>query len=387
VARRLWLLVHRWLALGLGLLFVLMGATGSLLVFRHAIDAWLNPERFTPSGAGPPRPLDEIVTAARAAAPGTDAGVAVLMPGSIQDVFVVYLSPDSRHESGAPFAEVMIDPPTARVLGRRAEGQNLTAWLLRLHYTLLLREPGGVKDGGMYLMGVVGLFLVVSTTTGLYLWWPRVSQIGQAIRVRGDRGARRLTFDLHRAVGFWSSLVLLTLAGSGVYMIFPFPVRSIIGTVAQTAPEPEHLRSAPRAGAPVSPAQAVAIASSRVPDGTVTSLSLEGEATATYHLHLRRPGDVQRVYGDSTVWIDQWSGAVLEVRHARATPAAEVVLHWQYPLHSGEALGLAGRLAVLVAGVAPLTLLVTGVMMWWRRRGARRRVAARHARALIRVPV
>ncbi len=381
MARRLWLAVHRWLALALGLLFVLIGLTGSLLVFRHAIDAWLNPALFTPSGAAPARPLDEIVAAARAAAPDHDAGVAIVMPGSAQDVFVVYLSPDFRPESGAPFTEVMIDPGTARVLGRRAEGRNLTAWLLRLHYTLLLREPLGVKDGGMYLIGVAGLFLVVSTATGLYLWWPRVTQIGQAIRVRRDRGARRLTFDLHRAVGFWSSLALLTLAVSGVYMIFPFLVRPLVAAVARTAPEPEHLRSVLRAGVPVSPAQAVAIASARVPDGTVTSVSIDGEATATYHLHLRRAGDVQRVFGDSTVWIDRWSGAVLEVRHARATPAGEVVLHWQYPLHSGEALGLPGRLAVLIAGAAPLTLLITGGMMWWRRRGARRRIAARHAPA------
>ncbi len=67
--------------------------------------------------------------------------------------------------------------------------------------------------------------------------------------------------------------------------------------------------------------------------------------------HLRsvpRAGDVQRVFGDSTVRIARWRG---------------------------EALGMPGRLAALISGVAPGALLVTGLMAWWRRRGAR------HARA------
>ncbi len=44
-------------------------------------------------------------------------------------------------------------------------------------------------------------------------------------------------------------------------------------------------------------------------------------------------------------------------------PVATAVLEWQYPLHSGEAFGLAGRIIVCVAGVSVAVLAVTGVVI------------------------
>jgi uncharacterized iron-regulated membrane protein len=41
--KRLWPQLHVSVDMGLGLLFVLAGLTGSLLVFHRGFDAWLNP--------------------------------------------------------------------------------------------------------------------------------------------------------------------------------------------------------------------------------------------------------------------------------------------------------------------------------------------------------
>ena len=89
--RRVWLATHRWVGLGAGALFVLSGLTGSAIVFDHAIDAWLNPGLFTPLAPGPPRPLDEILAAARAAVAGPIGSVSVTVPGVDYDVFVVHV--------------------------------------------------------------------------------------------------------------------------------------------------------------------------------------------------------------------------------------------------------------------------------------------------------
>ncbi len=42
--RAVWLKVHLYLALSLGLLFALMGLTGSLGVYREELDELFNPE-------------------------------------------------------------------------------------------------------------------------------------------------------------------------------------------------------------------------------------------------------------------------------------------------------------------------------------------------------
>jgi uncharacterized iron-regulated membrane protein len=104
----------------------------------------------------------------------------------------------------------------------------------------------------------------------------------------------------------------------------------------------------------------------------VTFVVVPVEPTGVYRVWLRRPDDVRRVYGDAIVWLDQWSGAVLHVRDRGTLPGGEAFLHWQFPLHSGEAFGRPGRLVVFGAGLTPLLLAVTGTLIWRRKRRARR---------------
>lgn len=371
-ARRLWLRLHRWLGLALGAIGALIGLTGSAIVFDHAIDAWLNPRLLTAQGAGPPRPLGEIVSAASAAVGGRVAGLSVTMPGVDHDVFTVHFDGGPAGPAGRS-VEVAVDPATATVLGQRRTGSHFTAVVYELHHTLLLRDAFGIPDIGMHAVGVIGLGFMVSTLTGLYLWWPRWRHVGQALRIAWRRGARRATFDLHRAVGVWTALVVLTLAFSGVYLVFPGWVRPLVAVAAPTEPRPAALRSVPTAGAtPLSVDAAAEIAIARVPGARLSWLRTPRDAADTYQAWLRRPGDVRRTYGDAIVWIDQWSGAVLLVRDRRTMPRGEAFLHWQFPLHSGEAFGLLGRLTVFTAGLTPLLLFVTGSLIWWRKRRARR---------------
>ena len=48
--RACWVQIHLWLGLTLGVLGVLIGISGSLLVFDHDIDAIFNPQRYAVSG-------------------------------------------------------------------------------------------------------------------------------------------------------------------------------------------------------------------------------------------------------------------------------------------------------------------------------------------------
>jgi uncharacterized iron-regulated membrane protein len=368
--RRVWLATHRWLGLAAGAVFVLSGLTGSTIVFDHALDAWLNPTLFTPLGPGAPRSLDEILAAALAVVPDPVTAVSVSAPGVDYDVFVVHLR--LAHDAGA--IDVTVDPASGRVLGQRASDGHLTAWLYRLHSSLLVDDALWIDDLGSWIVGGIGLALLGSTLSGLYLWWPRWRHLRQAIAVRWRAGVKRVVFDLHRAVGFWSAAVLATLAFSGIYLVFPRAVGALVGTLATTVPRPRGLVSSPPldAATPLSIGQAANVAIGRVPGGVVTFVVVPVRPTEVYQVWLRRPDDVRRVYGDAIVWIDRWRGTILAMRDRRALPGGEVVLHWLFPLHSGEAFAWPGRLLVFVAGLTPLVLAVTGTLVWRRKRRAAR---------------
>lgn len=51
--------------------------------------------------------------------------------------------------------------------------------------------------------------------------------------------------------------------------------------------------------------------------------------------------------------------------------AGDIFLQLQFPLHSGEIAGLAGRIVICVTGILVAALSVTGVLVWARKRRAR----------------
>ncbi|QSB00676.1 PepSY domain-containing protein [Methylomonas sp. EFPC1] len=85
-----------------------------------------------------------------------------------------------------------------------------------------------------------------------------------------------------------------------------------------------------------------------------------------------RQSDELRSKGSTSFWVDQYDGAILAVRDPKKFNAGNAFINLQLPLHNGEILGTPGRIAVLVAGFAPLVMMVTGLIHWLKKRKANR---------------
>ena len=72
------------------------------------------------------------------------------------------------------------------------------------------------------------------------------------------------------------------------------------------------------------------------------------------------------------LWLDQYSGNILHQQTAATRSAGDVFQEWLYPLHSGEAFGVLGKLIILLSGFMPLVLFITGVIRWLEKRHAAR---------------
>jgi uncharacterized iron-regulated membrane protein len=68
------------------------------------------------------------------------------------------------------------------------------------------------------------------------------------------------------------------------------------------------------------------------------------------------------------VSIEQYSGAVLRIQGPHVASAGDHVRGWLFPLHTGQAFGLPGRILMVVLGITPTCLYITGYLMWWRKR-------------------
>ncbi len=369
--RTFWLKLHLYLGLFGGGLFVLMSLTGSFLVFYKAIDEWFNPALVTTSGAGPYRPLNDIVAAAQAAGPSQGWLDSIEFPTDERDVFLAWHKMSTDKVDDPRWLQVAVDPYTGAVLSRGREwGGYLVSFIYNLHASLLM------DDVGATILGFVAIFLLISIITGLYLWWPRPGRLRRALTFTSGGSVIRRHYEWHKLSGFYSAIILGMLAFTGVYLEFADYVVPIVRvfSAVQEFPEEETMRSLPIAGAqPLSVEQAVALGRQIFPKGELRSVSMPHEDTGVYHLALRQPGEVRASGGESQVWLDQYSGKILRVHDWRQFTGGETFLAWLFPLHNGEAFGLTGRWMVFFTGFVPLALYVTALRMWWLKRQAHRK--------------
>ena len=105
----------------------------------------------------------------------------------------------------------------------------------QLHLRLLM--PGKV---GSNIVFVSNLFLVWLIASGLYLWWPL-----KRVKVKFGASLRRVMFDLHSAVGFYSFVFLFVLALTGAFVHFDNALESLLNKAAHVS---DPLRGAPSNG-------------------------------------------------------------------------------------------------------------------------------------------
>lgn len=371
--RSLWVQVHLYLGLLIGALLVVFGLTGSILVFWQEIDDWFNPALLTveipPPGQDTYRPLGELLAVALQEAPPGSRVTQLYGAPTHERVMAVYV----EHPSKA-WARIFVDPYRAKVTGLRSYGAN--EWvpssfmdvIFALHYTLFMGETG-VK-----LAGIAALLLILSLLTGILVWWPRAGQWRQAFVIRRPTNQTRLNFDLHKTISLYTCMVLGAVLLSGVDMNLNGPYVWMVQLFSPATRGPDQApTSTPVAGqAPIGAERAVAIATASYPDGVLSSVAMPDGETGVYVVGRRHVPGLSAFWSERQMAIDQYSGAILEVRDPTTRRSAgETFLDWQWPLHSGQAFGLTGRLLVFLSGLACPVIYATGFLMWWRKRKPR----------------
>lgn len=366
--RKFWLKIHLWLGLVLGLFASIFGITGSVLVFYAEIDELLNPNLLTVSV--PPdhqgyKPLAVII----------DNGI-LAMPPPAKHVFTTY----PRNQQATvqlrfvqPLTsgdverwQVAVDPYTAQVTGRRLMGtanglfpKTFIGLMFELHYALLLKQ--GFSN---LIVGSMGALLIISTLTGLILWWPFTGKWLQALSIKRQTSIERLNFDIHKTVGFYSTLVLLPVLFSGVYMVVPKHVVPVIELFSPVTYRYWFNSTPSKDTTPLPMAKAVAIAEQRYPSGRLDTIYGIHDPSSTYTVCKDDVQEVGSFLHRRCIVMDQYSGKILDDDNPVTGTAGETFTHWQMPLHAGKPFGWTGRILVFLSGLACPVLFVTGVVRW-----------------------
>jgi uncharacterized iron-regulated membrane protein len=348
--------VHLWAGLILTLYLIVIGVTGSVLVFRAELERLCGLKPW--QGMRAREPLADLATVVdnlRAAYPHSHV-VSVIAPGDEDATFVAVVDGRGR-------IKVASEPKDGRVLGEFPRGTNWMDVVQELHESLLVHRTGRILNG----IGAVCLLLL--NITGLVIWWPGIRNWRRALKVDFRRNWRRINFDLHSSAGFWTILIVSFWAVSGIYFAWPRQVFLLVNSLSPvisarppavsvmaetTVPEPD-IRSY------------VTRARTIDPGTTVGGIAFPYSRRAPLGILMRRGNSVGREYMD-TVYFNPYTGEYLSTwRYGVNASLGDWVVWLQVPLHFGTYWGLSVKIVWCAAGLAIPLLAVTGLLMYWNR--------------------
>ncbi|MGA0610255.1 PepSY-associated TM helix domain-containing protein [Caldimonas sp. KR1-144] len=392
--RRALVLVHRWFGLAAAAFLFVAGLTGAVISWDHELDGWLNPQFFEARSEGPAKPTLELAAQVEAA----DARVRVTyLPLNVEPGHALGMSvaPRVDPKTGALFEpgynQVAVDPATGEVQGRREWGaisldrENLLPFLYKLHYSLHLPEFGAFRLG-VWLFGLIAIGWVIDCAIALAISFPSPAAWRKSFAFRWRKGGYPLVFDAHRSGGVWLWPLLLIIAITSVSMNLGNEVtRPVVSWFSTLSPSPFASRAPAPLNQPVEPklgfAQAIALAKDEasrrgwtLPAGAV----FYSPDFGIYGVGFFEPGNDHGDGGLGNPWLyfDALDGRPAGEVVPGEGSAGDLFMQLQFPLHSGRIAGVAGRALMSVLGLSVATLSVTGVVIWLRKRRARRAQAA-----------
>lgn len=410
--RRFWLDVHLWIGVGLFVVLVPLGLSGSFLVWDRPIDrAVLHPHRYAVTGEAR-LPASAYLEAARAAFGDKAVPQQVRFPESKADPIIVTGRIAGPPAGGRPRTlTAWVDPGTAKVLDTAETRNEFIGVMHNLHGNLMV--PGI----GRKIVGWLGWAMFVSSVTGLWLWWPRNGAVLKALRWRRSPST---LFNLHHMVGFWICVPLAVLSLTGVYISFPKTSHALFGVPPPAGPPgaeapkggegkagemrreggprdgegkggegkggdakggerkgggegrapggPGGGQAAPLAKTDLSIDAAIAAARAEAPGAEPTQVTLPTAGrNPSWRIQMKTPGQEQAAairVGDRT----GEAGPARGPQQGQQDPLSR----WMREVHDGTDTGIVWQTIIFVGGVAPFLLGVSGTIMWLRRRERRR---------------
>jgi uncharacterized iron-regulated membrane protein len=365
--------------------FVLwLSVTGSIYLFRPQIEAWLDRPYDSLQWTGQRASAeDQVRTALHAVAnsnlhfyqlPRTDHGAVQIVIGRGTEEYRVYVHPQSL-----------------RVLKVISEDRRPMNVLFYLHGELLMGDKGSV------IVELAASWTIVMILTGLYLSWPRqINTFAGILYIRLRKGQRLLFRDVHSLAGVWISVLALFLLMTGLPWAFVWgnylaKVRVLAhnamhmdwstGRSSELARrEAMNANSMPGMNMPgdIHPADASSQASSfRALDRILPAVAAQNLAFPVLISPPEMAGmpwtaksDSQNRPLRSTVKVDGATGTILSREVFKRQPLVDRMIEIGVAAHEGQLFGIANQLLGLFTAAGLVTLSLSAIVLWWRRRGA-----------------
>jgi uncharacterized iron-regulated membrane protein len=368
--------VHLWLGFTSGIIVFIIAITGCLYAFQAEIRNLTEPFRFVEHQNKAFLPPSVLRATAEKLLPGKHIH-AVAYSDSTKAAEVIFFSFEPEY-----YFIVFLDPYTAEVLHVKDMERDFFHIVLDGHFYLWL--PAEI---GQPVAASATLVFVVMLISGIILWWPKKKKdLGQRLSVKWTARWRRKNYDLHNVLGFYSSLISLILALTGLVWGFQWFAQGAYalagGTKSLTYVDP--------------PSDTTVISQHEMPviDQVYYKMRQEYPGLGSIEVHIPENESLAVAANanpdEETYWkidyryFDQHTLQEVSVDHIFGrfpeARSADKLMRMNYDIHTGAVLGIPGKVIAFFASLVCASLPVTGFYIWLGRRKKGRKKKAEIAR-------
>ncbi|MEH2259711.1 PepSY-associated TM helix domain-containing protein [Nostoc sp.] len=346
--------LHRYLGLVVGLVLIIVGLTGSLLVFEQDFDHFMITQQYgqiTPQQVqlSPESVMNTIE--AKYAVRGDLHLFRIYLPDTPSSPYLGQLSSTNDQRT-----EVFVNPYTGKIIGERISNKTLIGVMLNLHYSLMAGQTGTM------FVGITAFLMCILIITGLVLW-PGWRKLIAGFKIKLDAHPKRANFDIHKVAGIITVVFLFFTSFTGFCWNFYDLTEPIIYAVTFSSKPSEPVSKPIPGKSTLKLTQQLKIANTALPNAVIKSIYFPSQPENALQIRMKLPQESSD-YGNSNVYLDQYTGKVLRVDNALKLSLGDRVLNSFVLLHYGTFWGLPSRILYVFVGLAPLILFITGFVMW-----------------------
>ncbi|KAF2327848.1 PepSY-associated TM helix domain-containing protein [Flavobacterium ginsenosidimutans] len=306
--------------------------------------------------------------------------------------------PKGGRRSGT-FISVYMNPYTGEILNvksvSRSDSPDFFRWILNGHRALWLPY-----DIGRPIVGVAVLIFVVLLISGIVLWWPTKwikSIIDKSFKIKWDASFKRVNYDMHNVLGFYSCIFLFFISVTGLVWSFGWWSKSLYWVTSGGKPLTENRES------PKSDTTNVKEFNITTADKVLLNLRKENPQASGILISIpAKPADPigafvykqkNTYYNMDRYSYDQQSLKEISIKTPFSGKYIEAnipdkIRRMNYDIHVGSVLGLTGKFIAFFASLISASLPITGFIVWWgKQKFGKKKPAAQPKTASKAIPV
>ncbi|MFC6103151.1 PepSY-associated TM helix domain-containing protein [Olivibacter domesticus] len=367
--------IHLWLGFITGIVIFFVSLTGCILAFEDEIKAQVEDFHHISKSANRFQSIAAIRQAAAKAMPFDveKMGCRIDLRGGHKSALVMFFGSKGLYYC-------YINPYNAEVLRVADMSKDFFRIIRTGHRALFLGNIGKT------LISYCMLLFVLIILSGLILWWPKKwkkSQLRSSFKIKWTAGSKRLNYELHKILGFYTLIPALLFAITGLVIGFPWFAQTYFHVISG-------------GGGLITQEKIVSDTLSHLENeyraiGFLDTISREHASNKNEHVAYLLPNlpadpiwiiynpliptfnNLEKRYHRYFRYYDRNTLKELPSSNIESKPIdqaniAEKLFRMNYDLHTGRVLDIPSKIFVFVASLICSSLPITGFLMWKNRR-------------------